>query len=166
MIDVELFRKLIDAREFKQLRQHIDTLEIADLAEIIGCLQEEREFIIAFRLLKRAKRGLVFANLPADSQEKLLAIFPNVIVRLSCGPAASPSARRLSMRRRPASFRRTRGARVPASVPRWTRRAWNGRRHPGSGLLRAQGRRPGPLRENCRRRRPGYRTGRRCEWPC
>ena len=80
MIDIELFRNLIEAREFKQLRQIINTLEVADLAEIIGGLQEEREFIIAFRLLKRLERAAVFANLPADSQEKLLAIFPDVII--------------------------------------------------------------------------------------
>ena len=80
MIDIELFRNLIEAREFKQLRQIINTLEVADLAEIIGGLQGEREFIIAFRLLKRLERAAVFANLPADSQEKLLAIFPDVII--------------------------------------------------------------------------------------
>lgn len=79
-VSTQLFQNLIQAKEFKQLRQVMQGLEVADIAEIISGLEEEREFVIAFRLIKRSERHAIFAALPRESQEKLLDTLPPILV--------------------------------------------------------------------------------------
>ena len=79
-VSIQLFQNLIQAKEFKQLRQIMQGLEVADIAEIIGELEEEREFIIAFRLIKRSERHVIFAALPRESQKKLLDTLPSILI--------------------------------------------------------------------------------------
>ena len=79
-ITLENFRALIAAHEFTRLRVIVQQLPMPDLAEIIDRLEEESEFTIAFRLVRRSRRHLLFAALAKESQERLLDQFPDVMV--------------------------------------------------------------------------------------
>ncbi len=79
-IALENFRALIAAHEFTRLRVIVQQLPMPDLAEIIDRLEEESEFTIAFRLVRRSRRHLLFAALAKESQEQLLDQFPDVMV--------------------------------------------------------------------------------------
>ncbi len=80
MIALEDFRALIAAREFTRLRVMVQHLPPPDLAEIISGLEQDREFTIVFRLVRRSQRHLLFAALAKDSQERLLDQFPDVMI--------------------------------------------------------------------------------------
>ena len=79
-ITLENFRALIAAHEFTRLRSIVEHLSKPDLAEIIDRLEEDSEFTIAFRLVRRSQRHLLFAALSKDSQERLLDQFPDVMI--------------------------------------------------------------------------------------
>ena len=79
-LDIANFRALIKSKEFVRLRQSLQHLEPSDIAEIVDELQEDREFTITFRLIRRSYRPLVFAALPKGTQEHLLDIFPKALV--------------------------------------------------------------------------------------
>ena len=79
-ITLEKFRALLVAHEFTRLRGIVQQLPQPDLAEIIDRLEEDREFTIAFRLVRRSQRHLLFAALAKESQERLLDQFPDVMI--------------------------------------------------------------------------------------
>ena len=79
-ITLENFRALIAAHEFTRLRLIVPRLPLPDLAEIIDRLEEESEFTIAFRLVRRSRRHLLFAALAKESQARLLDQFPDVMI--------------------------------------------------------------------------------------
>ena len=79
-ITLENFRTLIATHEFARLRAIVQKLSQPDLAEIISGLEEDSEFTIAFRLVRRSQRHLLFAALAKESQERLLDQFPDVMI--------------------------------------------------------------------------------------
>lgn len=79
-ITLQDFRTLIQAHEFQQLRAVVQRLSMPDLAEIISGLEEEREFIIAFRLINRSLRHVLFAALAKETQEQMLDLLPDVMI--------------------------------------------------------------------------------------
>ena len=79
-ITLEDFRALIAAHEFVRLRVIVQHLPRPDLAEFISRLEEDSEFTIAFRLVRRSQRHLLFATLNKESQERLLDQFPDVMI--------------------------------------------------------------------------------------
>lgn len=72
MIQVKEFQKLIDNRQWKILRQEIEKLDPAELAELIEEFNREDDDIILFRLLPRETARETFFRLEYDKQQELV----------------------------------------------------------------------------------------------
>lgn len=72
MIPVQEFQELINHREWKKLREELNKLDPAEIAEIIETLKREGDDIILFRLLPRETARETFFRLEYDKQEELL----------------------------------------------------------------------------------------------
>lgn len=72
MIPVREFQELIDNRQWKELRQELEKLDPAEIAEIIEEFKREGDDIILFRLLPRETAKETFFRLEYDKQEELL----------------------------------------------------------------------------------------------
>ncbi len=72
MISIRELQELIDNRQWKELRQELEKLDPAEIAEIIEELKREGDDIILFRLLPRETAKETFFRLEYDKQEELL----------------------------------------------------------------------------------------------
>src|SRR5690554_3173840 len=72
MIQIRELQELIDNRQWKELRQELEKLDPAEIAEIIEELKREGDGIILFRLLPREIARETFFRLDYDKQEELL----------------------------------------------------------------------------------------------
>jgi magnesium transporter len=72
MIQVKEFQELIDNRQWKILRQEIEKLDPAELAELIEEFNREDDDIILFRLLPRETARETFFRLEYDKQQELV----------------------------------------------------------------------------------------------
>ncbi len=63
---------LIEARDFASLKRLLADMEIHDLAELIGHLEED--LAVAFRLLPRERAAEIFASLDLERQEHLVSV--------------------------------------------------------------------------------------------
>ncbi|HDR52245.1 MAG TPA: magnesium transporter [Mariniphaga anaerophila] len=72
MISIRELLELIDNRQWKELRQELEKLDPAEIAEIIEDLKREGDDIILFRLLPRETAKETFFRLEYDKQEELL----------------------------------------------------------------------------------------------
>ena len=63
---------LIEAKDFAMLKSALGEMEIHDLAELIGSLEEE-DLAVTFRLLALERATEIFGDLPQEKQEDLLA---------------------------------------------------------------------------------------------
>jgi magnesium transporter len=72
MIQVKEFQKLIDNRQWKILRQEIEKLDPAEIAELIEEFNREDDDIILFRLLPRETARETFFRLEYDKQQELV----------------------------------------------------------------------------------------------
>ena len=72
MILVSEFQKLIDNREWKKLRQEIEKLDPAEIAELIEEFKKDGYDIILFRLLPRETARETFFRLEYDKQQELI----------------------------------------------------------------------------------------------
>jgi magnesium transporter len=72
MIQVKEFQELIDNRQWKILRQEIEKLDPAEIAELIEEFNREGDDIILFRLLPRETARETFFRLEYDKQTELV----------------------------------------------------------------------------------------------
>ena len=72
MAQVKEFQELIDNREWKILRQEIEKLDPAEIAELIEEFDREDDDIILFRLLPRETARETFFRLEYDKQQELV----------------------------------------------------------------------------------------------
>jgi magnesium transporter len=72
MIQVQEFQELIDTRQWKILRQEIEMLDPAEIAELIEEFRREGDDIILFRLLPRETARETFFRLEYDKQQELV----------------------------------------------------------------------------------------------
>jgi magnesium transporter len=72
ILPVMEFQELIDHREWKKLREELNKLDPAEIAEVIETLKREGDDIILFRLLPRETARETFFRLEYDKQEELL----------------------------------------------------------------------------------------------
>jgi magnesium transporter len=72
MIQVKEFQELIDNRQWKILRQEIEKLDPAEIAELIEEFNREGDDIILFRLLPRETARETFFRLEYDKQQELV----------------------------------------------------------------------------------------------
>ncbi len=64
--------QLLDLRRFDQLREALIELEPADIAEIVGTLDDDRAGLV-FRLLPRDLAAEIFSHLDVEQQQELIA---------------------------------------------------------------------------------------------
>ncbi len=76
----EQLLNLLENKEFTTLKRTLETLNPADIAEVISALPRD-ERVILFRLLKKDAAIEVFENLEFEDQQELLATFPEARVR-------------------------------------------------------------------------------------
>ena len=72
MITVQEFQELIDQRDWKKIRQKLEELDPAEIAELIETFRREGDDIILFRLLPRETARETFFRLDYDKQEELV----------------------------------------------------------------------------------------------
>ncbi|HIS47853.1 MAG TPA: magnesium transporter [Candidatus Scybalocola faecigallinarum] len=70
----EIFMKLLSAREFKAVRSILNVMNAVDIASILSEL-EDKELVLAFRLIPKDKAADVFANMNNTVQTNLVEMF-------------------------------------------------------------------------------------------
>ena len=74
---VEKVLKLIEEKNFNELKKYIEILKGADFPELFDGMDDEK-IIIVFRLLNKEQAAEIFAELDSDIQEKLINVFSDV----------------------------------------------------------------------------------------
>jgi magnesium transporter len=67
----EDLNRLLEEKQYRQLREKVNEMNEADIAEYMESLQEERRLLV-FRMLNKDKASEVFAFLPPDIQEIII----------------------------------------------------------------------------------------------
>lgn len=73
-MDKDIFRELLLAREFKAVRSILNIMNSVDIAALLSEL-DEKELVLAFRLIPKDKAADVFANMDGSMQTGLVSIF-------------------------------------------------------------------------------------------
>lgn len=73
-MDREIFNQLLTAREFKAVRSILNVMNEVDIAALLSEL-EDKELVLAFRLIPKDKAADVFANMDVTLQSKLVEMF-------------------------------------------------------------------------------------------
>ncbi|MGN0355216.1 MAG: magnesium transporter [Muricoprocola sp.] len=73
-MDKDIFRELLLAREFKAVRSILNIMNSVDIAALLSEL-DEKELVLAFRLIPKDKAADVFANMDGGMQTDLVSIF-------------------------------------------------------------------------------------------
>lgn len=68
---MEEIKKLLEAKQFKQLRKYLSEMNIADIAEILDELEDE-EMLKLFRILPKDAAADVFSYLEVASQQFII----------------------------------------------------------------------------------------------
>ncbi len=73
-MDREIFEELLTAREFKAVRSILNVMNAVDIAALLSEL-EDKELVLAFRLIPKDKAADAFANMDGELQSKLVEMF-------------------------------------------------------------------------------------------
>lgn len=73
-MDREIFKELLTAREFKAVRSILNVMNAVDIAALLSEL-EDKELVLAFRLIPKDKAADVFANMDGELQSNLVEMF-------------------------------------------------------------------------------------------
>lgn len=73
-MDREIFNELLTAREFKAVRSILNVMNAVDIAALLSEL-EDKELVLAFRLIPKDKAADVFANMDGELQSNLVEMF-------------------------------------------------------------------------------------------
>lgn len=73
-MDREIFEELLSAREFKAVRSILNVMNAVDIAVLLSEL-EDKELVLAFRLIPKDKAADVFANMDGNQQSDLVEMF-------------------------------------------------------------------------------------------
>ena len=73
-MDRDIFRDLLKAREFKAVRSILNVMNAVDIAALLSEL-EDKDLVLAFRLIPKDKAADVFANMDGSLQSNLVEMF-------------------------------------------------------------------------------------------
>lgn len=73
-MDREIFKELLTAREYKAVRSILNIMNAVDIAALLSEL-EDKELVLAFRLIPKDKAADVFANMDSSLQTNLVEMF-------------------------------------------------------------------------------------------
>lgn len=73
-MDREIFKELLTAREYKAVRSILNVMNAVDIAALLSEL-EDKELVLAFRLIPKDKAADVFANMESALQTNLVEMF-------------------------------------------------------------------------------------------
>lgn len=73
-MDRDIFKELLLAREFKAVRSILNVMNAVDIAALLSEL-EDKELVLAFRLIPKDKAADVFANMEGSLQMNLVEMF-------------------------------------------------------------------------------------------
>lgn len=73
-MDREIFEELLSAREYKAVRSILNVMNAVDIAGLLSEL-EDKELVLAFRLIPKDKAADVFANMDSSLQTNLVEMF-------------------------------------------------------------------------------------------
>ncbi len=73
-MDREIFEELLTAREYKAVRSILNVMNAVDIASLLSEL-EDKELVLAFRLIPKDKAADVFANMDSALQTNLVEMF-------------------------------------------------------------------------------------------
>ncbi|MDO4344036.1 MAG: magnesium transporter [Eubacteriales bacterium] len=73
-MDRDIFQELLQAREFKAVRSILNVMNAVDIAALLSEL-EDKELVLAFRLIPKDKAADVFANMDGSQQTNLVEMF-------------------------------------------------------------------------------------------
>lgn len=73
-MDRDIFKELLLAREYKAVRSILNVMNAVDIAALLSEL-EEKELVLAFRLIPKDKAADVFANMDSNLQSNLVEMF-------------------------------------------------------------------------------------------
>lgn len=73
-MDRDIFRDLLKAREFKAVRSILNVMNAVDIATLLSEL-EDKDLVLAFRLIPKDKAADVFANMDGSLQSNLVEMF-------------------------------------------------------------------------------------------
>ena len=70
----DIFVKLLEQRQFKAVRSILDVMNEVDIASLLSVLND-KELVLAFRLIPKDKAAEVFANMSSSMQTYLVEMF-------------------------------------------------------------------------------------------
>ena len=73
-MDRKIFEELLSAREYKAVRSILNVMNAVDIAGLLSEL-EDKELVLAFRLIPKDKAADVFANMESSLQTNLVEMF-------------------------------------------------------------------------------------------
>ena len=73
-MDKDIFIKLLAQREFKAVRSILDVMNEVDIASLLSVLND-KELVLAFRLIPKDKAAEVFSNMDTSMQTYLVTMF-------------------------------------------------------------------------------------------
>lgn len=73
-MDRDIFKDLLQAREFKAVRSILNVMNAVDIAALLSEL-EDKDLVLAFRLIPKDKAADVFANMDGSLQSNLVEMF-------------------------------------------------------------------------------------------
>lgn len=75
-IEIQL-KELLEVKDYYQIREILDDLNEADIADILEKFENEKDIVRLFRLQSKDRAAEVFAELPADYQQMIIESLTN-----------------------------------------------------------------------------------------
>lgn len=73
-MNTEIFQELLRAKKYKAVRSILEVMNAVDIASLLAEL-EDKELVLAFRLIPKDKAADVFAEMSGQMQAQLVAVF-------------------------------------------------------------------------------------------
>ena len=74
-MDREILKELLEKREFKAVRSILNVMNAVDIAALLSDFEDDKDLVLAFRLIPKDKAADVFANMDGNLQSYLVEMF-------------------------------------------------------------------------------------------
>ncbi len=74
-MDREILKDLLENREFKAVRSILNVMNAVDIAALLSDFEDDKDLVLAFRLIPKDKAADVFANMDGNLQSYLVEMF-------------------------------------------------------------------------------------------
>ena len=74
-MDREILKDLLENREFKAVRSILNVMNAVDIAALLSDFEDDKDLVLAFRLIPKDKAADVFANMDGSLQSYLVEMF-------------------------------------------------------------------------------------------